>query len=60
MPNENEKVKVKVENGWVTLDGELQWNYQSEAAQDAIRNLMGVKDVSNNIKIQSESHDAIE
>ena len=28
----NDKVKVKVENGWVTLDGELPWNFQREAA----------------------------
>lgn len=56
----NDKVKVKVEDGWVTLEGELHWNYQREAAKDAIKNLTGVKGVSNNIKIQSETHDAIE
>ncbi|MFD2146179.1 BON domain-containing protein [Mucilaginibacter antarcticus] len=37
-----EKIKVKVENGWVTLEGELQWNYQREAAKKAINNLSGV------------------
>jgi osmotically-inducible protein OsmY len=31
-----DKVKVKVEAGWVTLTGELNWNYQKEAAKDAI------------------------
>ncbi len=56
----NDKVKVKVEDGWVTLEGELHWNYQREAAKDAIKNLLGVKGVSNNIKIKSERHDAIE
>ncbi|TYC10575.1 BON domain-containing protein [Bizionia gelidisalsuginis] len=54
------KVKVKVENGWVTLEGELPWNYQREDAKKAVHNLSGVKGVSNNIKIKSESHDAIE
>lgn len=57
---QNDKVTVKVENGWVTLEGELPWNYQKEAAKDTVNYLAGVKGVTNNIKIQSESHDAIE
>lgn len=56
----DDKVKVKVENGWVTLDGDLHWNYQREAAKNAINYLSGVKGVTNNIKIKSETHDAIE
>ena len=55
-----EKIKVKVENGWVTLEGELEWNYQREAAKNAIKSISGVMGVSNNIKIKSESHDAVE
>ena len=55
-----EKIKVKVEHGWVTLDGELEWNYQRETAKDAIRYLSGVMGVNNNIKIKSETHDTIE
>ncbi|OAZ04998.1 osmotically-inducible protein Y precursor [Flavobacterium succinicans] len=55
-----DKVTVKVEDGWVTLEGELPWNYQKEAAKSAIIYLAGVKGVTNNIKIKSESHDAIE
>jgi osmotically-inducible protein OsmY len=55
-----DKVTVKVEEGWVTLEGELPWNYQKEAAKDAVNFLMGVKGVSNNITIKAESHDAIE
>lgn len=53
-------IKVKVEGGWVTLDGEVEWNYQKEAAKKAVINLTGVNGVSNNISIKSESHDAIE
>lgn len=56
----NDNVKVKVEDGWVTLDGELQWNYQKEAAQNSATNIIGVKGVTNNIKIKSETHDEIE
>ena len=55
-----DKIKVKVENGWITLTGELTWNYQREDASDAVRNLMGVTGVSNNITIKSESNDPIE
>lgn len=55
-----DKIKVKVEKGWVTLEGELTWNFQKNAAKNSIINLMGVIGVSNNITIKSESHDAIE
>ena len=56
----NDKIKVKVEKGWVTLEGELTWNYQKEAAKRVIIHLMGVKGVSNKITIKSETHDAVE
>jgi len=56
----NDKIKVKVEKGWVILEGELNWNYQKEAAKRVIAHLTGVKGVSNNITIKSESHDAVE
>lgn len=55
-----DSVKVKVEHGWVTLEGELAWNYQSEDAKKSIIHLIGVTGISNNIKIKSETHDEIE
>jgi osmotically-inducible protein OsmY len=54
------RITVKVEDGWITLEGDLPWNYQKEAAKNAINYLLGVKGVINNIKIKSESHDEIE
>lgn len=36
---------------WVTLDGELEWNFQKEAARNAVSNLLGVAGVTNNITI---------
>ncbi|MDM0065045.1 BON domain-containing protein [Variovorax sp. J31P207] len=42
-----DKVKAMVENGWVTLTGEVEWEYQRKAAEKAVRNLMGVTGVSN-------------
>lgn len=56
----NDKVTVKVEKGWVTLEGELPWNYQREAAESATKYLTGVKGLTNNIKIKSTIHDAME
>ena len=56
----HDKITVTVESGWVTLTGELPWNYQREAAKKTVNYLMGVLGVTNNIIIKSESHDAIE
>ena len=56
----SEKVKVKVEKGWVTLEGEVNWNYQKEAAKDIVKNLLGVTGVSDNITIKSETQEKIE
>jgi osmotically-inducible protein OsmY len=55
-----DKIKAKVEKGWVTLSGELEWNYQKEAAKNAIKNLLGVTGVGNNITIKSETQDRVE
>jgi osmotically-inducible protein OsmY len=47
------KVKLLVRDGWVTLDGEVEWQYQKEAALHAIRHLIGVRGVSNNVTIKA-------
>ena len=46
-----DKVKVIVNNGWVTLEGEVEWYYQKDAAERAIRYLTGVVGVSNRITL---------
>lgn len=56
----NDRITVKVEKGWVTLEGELPWNYQRENAKKSVSYLTGVKGVTNSIKIKSEINDAIE
>lgn len=55
-----DKIGVKVENGWVNLDGEVAWNYQKQASYDAVKNLFGVKGVSNLIKVKSDNKDVLE
>ena len=56
----SDKVKARVEKGWVTLEGELEWYYQSEAAKEAVKSLLGVTGVINNIKIKSHNGEAVE
>ena len=56
----HDRIKVRVENGWVTLEGDLPWNYQKEAATAAVRHLQGIKVFTNDIRIQPESPDEIE
>jgi len=45
-------IKVVVENGWVTLNGEAEWAFIRTAAEEAVRGLMGVKGVVNRITIR--------
>lgn len=46
-----EKVIVKVEDGWVTLSGEVKWSYEKKAIERAIENNIGVKGITNLISI---------
>jgi osmotically-inducible protein OsmY len=45
-------IKVKVDNGWVTLEGEVDYKYQQDAAERAVRNLTGLKGVSSLITLK--------
>lgn len=45
------KIKVKIENGWLTLSGHVDWNYQRKAAKNAVKDLIGIRGVSNLITI---------
>ena len=49
---QDEKVKIKVENGIVKLDGEVDWEYQKSNAKTAIENLSGVRSVINLISVK--------
>ena len=50
VPEEN--LTIKVEDGWVYLSGEVNWQYQRNAAKSAVENLLGVRKVINNISIK--------
>ncbi|MET3494459.1 BON domain-containing protein [Variovorax boronicumulans] len=47
-----DKIHPMVEKGWLTLTGEVEWEYQRSAAENAVRNLMGVTGVSNLVKVK--------
>ncbi|MGA7677380.1 MAG: BON domain-containing protein [Dehalococcoidia bacterium] len=47
-----DRVKVQVEDGLVTLSGDVDWGYQKNAAEEAVRYLMGVVWFSNQIKVK--------
>jgi osmotically-inducible protein OsmY len=49
-----DRIKVRVEKGWVTLKGDVNWDYQRRAAERAIRNLPGVKGISNLIAVKPQ------
>jgi osmotically-inducible protein OsmY len=47
-------VKARVENGWVELAGDVEWDYQRSAAENAIRGLTGVRGITNKIAIKAK------
>lgn len=47
-----DKVRVTVDNGWVSLSGELDWDYQRTSVEKAVRPLIGVIGVSNEITLK--------
>ena len=49
VPDEN--ITLSVSKGWVTLEGNVEWNYQRESAEKAVEQLVGVKGVTNRISV---------
>jgi osmotically-inducible protein OsmY len=47
------QVQVTVDNGWVTLRGDVEWDYQRRSVEKAIRPLMGVVGISNEMTIRT-------
>ncbi|HKB80189.1 MAG TPA: BON domain-containing protein [Thermoanaerobaculia bacterium] len=47
-----DRIEVTVTKGWLTLDGEVDWQYQRRAAEDAVRHLRGVRGLSNQIVVR--------
>jgi osmotically-inducible protein OsmY len=55
LPYSWEQIRVVVRDGWVTLEGTVEWNYQRERAESAVRRLSGVRGIINQIVVKPES-----
>jgi osmotically-inducible protein OsmY len=52
LPISYERIKTIVKNGWITLEGQVEWQYQRQTAETAVRRIKGVKGVSNMILLK--------
>ena len=50
----HQRIKPRVADGWITLEGEVEWQFQREAAERAVRHLLGVRGVSNQITLTAK------
>ena len=50
-----DRIKVTVQNGWVTLEGSVDWQYQKTLAESAVKRLKGVVGVTNNIEVRPQA-----
>ena len=54
LPFTAEHIRAVVKNGWVTLEGQVEWNYQRESAESAVRHIRGIKGVTNLIQLKPQ------
>ena len=52
LPYSADSIKVLVDKGWITLEGTVDWKYQKDRAEEAVRRIKGVKGVINSIAIK--------
>jgi osmotically-inducible protein OsmY len=52
LPFSSENIKVVAREGWLTLEGGVEWNYARERAESAVKNIRGVKGVTNSIEVE--------
>jgi osmotically-inducible protein OsmY len=48
-----DQIKVEVEDGWVTLSGEVNWHYEIASAEQCVRRLLGVRGLTNKLTVKS-------
>jgi osmotically-inducible protein OsmY len=51
----DDRIRVTVRDGWVTLEGDAQWQYERDAAERDVRNLTGVRGVTNQMSLKSRA-----
>jgi osmotically-inducible protein OsmY len=52
LPYSWDRIRVIVNRGWLTLEGEVEWNYQRERAEAAVRRIRGIKGITNSIEVK--------
>ncbi len=52
LPYSSQFIKVTVQNGWLTLEGALEWNYQRDRAKEVVRSVRGVVGVTDDITLR--------
>src|ERR1700692_3389677 len=52
LPYSSQYVKVTARDGWLTLEGTLEWNYQRDRAEKSVRSVRGVMGVTNDITLK--------
>lgn len=55
LPFSWEHIKVLVNNGWVTLEGRVEWQYQKNTAETAVRGIKGINGVVNTIQLKPQA-----
>jgi len=48
-----DQIEIKVDNGWVFLDGKVEWDYEKKAAENAVKDLIGVRGLTNRIVVKA-------
>jgi osmotically-inducible protein OsmY len=54
LPYSWDKIRTVVSKGWLTLEGEVEWYYQRQRAEDAVRRVRGIRGVTNSIEIKPQ------
>ena len=52
LPLSWDKIKAIVEDGWITLEGEVEWHYQRERAEEAVQGLRSIRGITNKIEVR--------
>lgn len=58
LPISSDRIKIVVKNGWVTLEGQVEWQYQKNTAENAVRRIKGVKGVTDLIHLKPRAEPA--
>lgn len=55
LPISHKDIRVIVNDGWITLEGEVEWKFQSERARDTVRGIQGVNGLTNLIQVMPKA-----